>query len=88
MIGVCFALGRPGSVLLSHALGRSTIDAVGFLGRVRDGIGSGTHAMTTGSSKRETWGEAVVGGARVCGLTAAGLPLRAVMQAYRAISTG
>ena len=65
MIGVCFALGRPGSVLLSHALGRSTIDAVGFLGRVRDGIGSGTHAMTTGSSKRETWGEAVVGGARV-----------------------
>ena len=33
------ALGGPGGVLLSHALGRSTIGAEGFHGRVRDGIG-------------------------------------------------
>ncbi len=32
-------LGRPGSDLLSHVLGRSTIGAEGFHGRVRDGIG-------------------------------------------------
>ena len=34
-----FLLGRPGSDLLSHVLGRSTIGAEGFHGRVRDGIG-------------------------------------------------
>src|SRR5262252_6737431 len=32
-------LGRPGGDLLSHVLGRSTIGAEGFHGRVRDGIG-------------------------------------------------
>ena len=40
--GLCFwifALGRPGGDLLSHVLGRSTIGAEGFHGRVRDGIG-------------------------------------------------
>ena len=37
--GVCLLLGRPGSDLLSHVLGRSTIGAEGFHGRVRDGIG-------------------------------------------------
>ena len=31
--------GRPGGDLLSHVLGRSTIGAEGFHGRVRDGIG-------------------------------------------------
>ena len=36
---LCFLLGRPGSDLLSHVLGRSTIGAEGFHGRVRDGIG-------------------------------------------------
>ena len=36
---VCLLLGRPGSDLLSHVLGRSTIGAEGFHGRVRDGIG-------------------------------------------------
>jgi hypothetical protein len=41
-------LGRPGSDLLSHALRRSTIGAEGFHGRVRDGIGWGPFAMTTG----------------------------------------
>ena len=34
-----FLLGRPGGDLLSHVLGRSTIGAEGFHGRVRDGIG-------------------------------------------------
>ena len=33
------ALRRPGGDLLSHVLGRSTIGAEGFHGRVRDGIG-------------------------------------------------
>ena len=42
---------RPGSDLLSHALRRSTIGAMGFHYRVRDGIGWGTHAITTKSSK-------------------------------------
>ena len=35
----CFLLGRPGGDLLSRVLGRSTIGAEGFHGRVRDGIG-------------------------------------------------
>ena len=45
-------LRRPGGDLLSRALRRSTIGAEGFHGRVRDGIGWGTLAMTTRSSKR------------------------------------
>ena len=47
-------LGRPGSDLLSHALRRSTIGAKGFHGRVRDGIGWFTPAITTRSSKHGT----------------------------------
>ena len=35
----CSLLGRPGGDLLSRVLGRSTIGAEGFHGRVRDGIG-------------------------------------------------
>jgi hypothetical protein len=35
----CLPFGRPGGDLLSHVLGRSTIGAEGFHGRVRDGIG-------------------------------------------------
>ena len=35
----CSVLGRPGGDLLSRVLGRSTIGAEGFHGRVRDGIG-------------------------------------------------
>ena len=46
------ALGRPGSVLLSRALRRSTIGAEGFHGRVRNGIGCRPLAMTTRSPKR------------------------------------
>ena len=36
---VLSVLGRPGSVLLSRGLSRSTMDAEGFDGRVRNGIG-------------------------------------------------
>ena len=35
----CLPFWRPGGDLLSHVLGRSTIGAEGFHGRVRDGIG-------------------------------------------------
>ena len=40
---------RPGSDLLSRALRQSTISAVDFHGRVRDGIGWGVYAITTWS---------------------------------------
>jgi hypothetical protein len=46
------ALGGPGGDLLSHVLGRSTIGAEGFHGRVRDGIGCRPLAMATRSSER------------------------------------
>ena len=42
----------PGSDLLSHVLRRSTIGAGGLNGRVRDGIGWGTPAITTRSAKK------------------------------------
>ena len=45
-------LGGPGGDLLFHALGRSTIGAEGFHGRVRDGIGCFTLAMATRSPKQ------------------------------------
>jgi hypothetical protein len=48
-------LGGPGGDLLSHALRRSTIGAEGFHGRVRDGIGWDTLAMTTRSSEQRGW---------------------------------
>jgi hypothetical protein len=48
----CPLLGRPGGDLLSHALRRSTIGAKGFHGRVRDGIGWDTLAITTKPSKQ------------------------------------
>src|SRR6476646_7637200 len=38
-LGLLLPFGRPGGDLLSHVLGRSTIGAEGFHGRVRDGIG-------------------------------------------------
>ena len=43
--------GRPGSDLLSRALRQSTIGATGFHGRVRNGIGWYTCAITTWSSR-------------------------------------
>ena len=53
------ALGWPGSVLLSHALRRSTIGAEGFHGRVRNGIGWAPLAMATRPAKRR-YGEIIV----------------------------
>ena len=43
--------GGPGDGLLSHVSSRSTIGAEGFHGRVRNGIGWGTLAPVTGSSR-------------------------------------
>ena len=48
---ICVAFCRPGSVLLSRVLRRSTIGAGAFHGRVRNGNGWGHHAMTTRSIK-------------------------------------
>ena len=48
------AFGRPGDVLLSHALRRSTIGAEGLHGRVRNGIGCYPLAITTRSTQRAT----------------------------------
>ena len=45
---------KPGGDLLFHRLSDSTIGAVWFHGRVRDGIGWGTDAMTT-----KLWGQCV-----------------------------
>ena len=42
---------RPGSDLLFHALGRSTIGAGAIYGRVRDGIGYGHPAKATRPAK-------------------------------------
>src|SRR3954451_2654188 len=38
-------VGGPGGDLLSHVLGRSTMGASGFHGRVRNGVGWGTRAI-------------------------------------------
>ena len=43
--GRVFLLGGPGGGLLFRALGRSTMGAAGFHGRVRDGIGWDTRAV-------------------------------------------
>jgi hypothetical protein len=45
------ALGRPGSDLLSQALGLSIIGAGEFNGRVRNGIGFGPPAIATRPAK-------------------------------------
>ena len=50
--GLSSLLGGPGGDLLSRVLGRSTIGAEGFHGRVRDGIGWGTLAMATRPSQQ------------------------------------
>src|SRR4051794_22087059 len=49
---ICVAFCRPGSVLLSRVLRRSTIGAGAFHGRVRNGNGCGHPAITTRSAKR------------------------------------
>ena len=56
----CFSLAsKPGGDLLFHCLGSSTIGAVRFHGRVRDGIGWVTDAMAT-----KLWGQRVTGVSR------------------------
>jgi hypothetical protein len=50
----CLPAEKPGGVLLFHRLSDSTIGAVWFHGRVRDGIGWGTDAMTTKLLSRRT----------------------------------
>ncbi len=47
---------KPGGDLLFHRLSDSTIGAVRFHGRVRDGIGWVTDAMTT-----KLWGQRIAG---------------------------
>ena len=84
-------VGRPGSDLLSRALGHSTIGAEGFHGRVRNGIGCNPLAITTRSSNdREIERQMRVLKKRHVG--EGGLPLCAKArdkdQANRAISTG
>src|SRR5512135_2100896 len=50
--GICVSVfGRPGGDRLSHVLARSTIGAGGFNGRVRNGIGWNSPAMTTRPAK-------------------------------------
>src|SRR3954470_22461502 len=61
-IGRIFALGRPGSDLLSRVLRHSTIGAEGFHGRVRNGIGCSPLATATRSSKRKDWKRSEVPG--------------------------
>ncbi len=56
-------LGGPGGDLLSHVLRRSTMGAAGFHGRVRNGVGWGTRAMTTRSSKNPQAGKRQAKGA-------------------------
>ena len=43
--GLVRVVGGPGGDLLSHVLGRSTMGASGFHGRVRNGVGWGTRAI-------------------------------------------
>ena len=86
-------LGRPGGVLLFHALRRSTIGAEGFHFRVRDGVGWFPLAMATRPAKpgnpgtgdrcpRDTGSD---WSPRMTDSNAAGA---ARIQADRAISTG
>ncbi len=75
----------PGGDPLSRVLGRSTMGAAGFHGRVRDGIGWGTRAVAAGSGGRPGlprgagWGGRGLGLAGLawvggCARPAAGLP--------------
>src|SRR5215210_9093091 len=59
-MGSCFTPpAKPGDDLLFHCLGSSTIGAVRFHGRVRDGIGWVTDAMAT-----KLWGQRKTGVSR------------------------
>ena len=82
--------GRPGGDLLSHVLGRSTIGAEGFHGRVRDGIGCYTPRHDHQVVGTEAGAEVLVlSGRGLCVLGVWSLHAAEVMdQAERAISTG
>src|SRR5690349_18667545 len=93
-------MGRPGGDLLSRALRHSTMGAGGFHGRVRDGIGWGTPAMTTRSSHppcdgcqcsvvddQTTW-VAVLVKAVVCLRRLGMISMHGVVSSHRAIRTG
>src|SRR5690606_23583871 len=88
---MAFVLGRPGNDLLSRVLRHSTIGAVEFNGRVRDGIGFGLHALVTGPAKDKDGKRWSVGLEAVC-LRRSGWCLADTDhendQAERAISTG
>ena len=75
---------RPGGDLLSHVLRRSTIGATVLNGRVRDGIGCFTRAVTTRPRRTMLFSKTVAYATiRWTDLSATGSN-----QAYRAISTG
>ena len=60
--GIVFLpFGRPGGDLLSHVLGRSTIGAEGFHGRVRDGIGCLPLAIATRPWRDQGVGDRISG---------------------------
>ncbi len=65
----CNALAsKPGDDLLFHCLGSSTIGAVRFHGRVRDGIGWVTDAMVT-----KLWGQRKTGNLEIVHLGILGI---------------
>jgi hypothetical protein len=80
---------KPGDDLLFHRLSDSTIGAVRFHGRVRDGIGWVTDAMAT-----KLWGQRIFGffDAPRLKATASGQSMLSMMvglsSANRAIRTG
>ena len=83
--------GRPGGGLLSHVLGRSTIGAEGFHGRVRDGIGCYSPRHDHQVVGTEAGNEVLfVVGARFAACWGSGPCMRRKVrdQAERAISTG
>jgi hypothetical protein len=82
--------GGPGGDLLSRGLGRSTIGAGGFHGRVRDGIGCAPPAMATRPSGAGRALACAFGssGRAPCAGRAVRPPRARRDQACRAISTG
>jgi hypothetical protein len=64
-------VGGPGGDLLSHVLGRSTMGAAGFHGRVRNGVGWGTRAVATRSSNHPAPSAAAARASRAAGGAAA-----------------
>jgi hypothetical protein len=78
-------VGRPGGDLLSRGLGRSTMGAGGFHGRVRDGIGCGPPAMATRSSGPSCTTGALSGWTEV--LVRVGVLGRGIVPAHGVVGT-